>query len=178
MTSHHTSTNSLGVQSFDMSRGSLPPDRGSVDTEMFASSARMVTPSSVHQLVSSSRPPMNTQLDAVLMTSGLTKEQTEEIFLLTCKVQTLCGKLALDIIQLSHQEVLFCMGVQSSGYEKATQGHPDCATAYYSLIKSEGEGLSEDKLDEAIECLRKQVAQLGWTPTPYSSVTLWSTRIR
>ena len=60
------------------------------------------------------------QLDVVLMTSGLTKEQTEEIFLLTRKVQALHGKLALDFIQLSHQEVLFCMGVQATGYKKAT----------------------------------------------------------
>ena len=138
MTSCHTSTDSLGVQSFHMSRGSLPPDRGSVDTEMFASSTGMVTPSSVHQLVSSSRPPTNTQLYAVLMTSGLTKEQTEEIFLLICEVQTLHGKLALDFIQLSHQEALFHMGVQATGYEKATQGHLNHATAYYSLIKSGG----------------------------------------
>ena len=113
---------SLGDQSFDMSRGSLPPNRRSVDTEMFVSSAGMVTPSSVHQLVSSRGPPTNMQLDAVLVTSGLTKEQTEEIFLLTCEVQTLCGKLDLDFIQLSHQEALFHMGVQAARYEKATQG--------------------------------------------------------
>ena len=105
---------------------------------MFASSTGIVTPSSVHQLVSSSGPPMNTQLDAVLVTSGLTKEQTEKIFFLTREVQTLCGKLTLDFIQLSHQEALFRMGVQATGYEKATLGCPDCATAYYSLIKSEG----------------------------------------
>ena len=77
---------SHGVQSFDMSKGSLPPDRGSVDLEMFVSPIGMVTPSSVHQLVSSSGPPVITQLDAVLTTSRLTKEQTEEIFLLTHEV--------------------------------------------------------------------------------------------
>ena len=147
-----------------MSRGSLPPDRGSVDTEIFASSTRMVTPSSAHHLVSSSGQPMSVQLDPVLATSGLTKEQTEEIFLLTCEVQTLCGRLALDFIQLSHQEALFRMGVQAAGYEKATQGHPDHAMAYYSLIKSEGEGTSEDKLDEAIEHLR-EAGGVAWLDT-------------
>ena len=74
VTLHHTSTDSLGVQSFNMSRGSLPLDRGSMDTEMLVSSTGMVTLSSVHQLVSSSGPPTNVPLDAVLMTSGLTKE--------------------------------------------------------------------------------------------------------
>ena len=104
------------------------------------------------------------QLDAVLMTSGLTKEQNEEIFLLTHEVQTLHRKLSLDVIQLSHQEVLFYMGVQAAGYEKATWGCPDCAMAYYSLIKSEGEGLSDEKLDEAIEHLR-EAGGVAWLDT-------------
>ena len=128
---------------FDMSRGSLPLDRGSVDTEVFASPTGIVTPSSTHHLVSSSGQPANAQLDPVLATSGLTKVQTEEIFLLTHEVEALCGRLSLDFIQLSHQEALFRMGVQAAGYEKATWGHPDHTMAYYSLIKSEGEGMSE-----------------------------------
>ena len=136
MTPCHTSIDSLGIQSFTLSRGSLPVDRGSVDTEVFASSTGIVTPSSAHHLVSSSGQPANAQLDPVLSTSRLTKAQTEEIFLLTREVQILHGRLALDFIQLSHQEVLFRMGVQAAGYEKATLGCPDCATAYYSLIKS------------------------------------------
>ena len=164
MTSRRTSTDLLGIQSFDMSRGSLPLDRGSVDTEVFASSTGIVTPSSAHHLVSSSGQHMNAQLDPVLATSGLTKVQTEEIFLLTCEVQTLCGRLALDFIQLSHQEALFCMGVQATEYEKATRGRPDCAMAYYSLIKSEWEGMSEDKLDKAIECLR-EAGGAAWLDT-------------
>ena len=104
------------------------------------------------------------QLDAVLVTSRLTKEQTEEIFLLTREVQALCGKLTLDFIQLSHQEALFHMGVQAAGYEKATQGRPDRATAYYLLIKSEGEGASEEKLDKAIEHLR-EAGGMAWLDT-------------
>ena len=36
--------------------------------------------------------------------------------------------------------------------------------AYYSLIKSEGEGVSEDKLDEAIECLR-EAGGMAWLDT-------------
>ena len=164
VTSHCTSTDSLGIQSFDMSRGSLPLDRGSVDTEVFASPTGIVTPSSTHHLVSSSGQPANAQLDPVLATSGLTKVQTEEIFLLTHEVQALCGKLSLDFIQLSHQEALFRMGVQATGYEKATQGHPDRTMAYYSLIKSEGEGMSKDKLDEAIEHLRK-AGGVAWLDT-------------
>ena len=147
-----------------MSRGSLPPDQGSVDIEMFAPLTGTVTPSSTNQLVSSSRPPMTMQLDAVLATSGLTKEQAEEIFLLTREVQALRRQLALDFIQLSHQEVLFHMGVQATRYEKATWGHPDHATAYYTLIKSEGEGASDEKLDEAIERLREAAGE-AWLDT-------------
>ena len=82
--------------------------------------------------------------------------QTEEIFLLSCEVQTLHGRLALDFIQLSHQEVLFHMGVQATGFEKATWGHPDCTATYSSLIKSKGEGISKAKRDEAIEHLREE----------------------
>ena len=91
-----------------------------MDTEVPVSSTRMVTPSSVHQLVPSSEQLTNAQVDSVIATSGLTEAQSEEIFLLSGEVQTLCGKLALDFIQLSHQEALFCMGAQATGNKKAT----------------------------------------------------------
>ena len=109
-----------------------------MDTGILASSTGMVTPSSACWTVPSSGQLVNMQLDSVIATSGLTKVQTEEIFLLSREVQTLCGRLALDFIQLSHQEALFRMGVQAAGYEKATRGLLDCSTAYYSLIKSKG----------------------------------------
>ena len=135
-----------------------------MDTEVFTSPTGIVTPSTTHHLVSSSGQPANLKLDPVLATSRLTKVQTEEIFLLTREVQALCGKLSLDFIQLSHQEALFHMAVQAAGYKKATRGHPDRATAYYSLIKSEGEGTSEDKLDKDIECLR-EAGGVAWLDT-------------
>ena len=37
-------------------------------------------------------------------------------------------KLALDFIQLSHQEARFHMGAQATGHKKAIQEHPDCST--------------------------------------------------
>ena len=77
-----------------MSRGSLPPDRGSVNIEMFAPPTGVVTPSSVNQFVLSSGPPTAMQSDAALTTSGLSKEQAEEIFLLTHEAQMLGRKLA------------------------------------------------------------------------------------
>ena len=135
------STDSIvGPRSFDMSRGSLPPDCSSIDIEMFAPPTGAVIPSSVNQFVLSSRPPVAMQLDAALATSGLSKEQAEEIFLLTHETQMLGRKLTCDFIQLSHKEALFPMGVQTTGYEKAASGCPDCVTAYYLMIKSEGEG--------------------------------------
>ena len=143
-----------------------------MDTETLASSTGMVTPSSAHQLVPSSRQPTSVQLDPVIATSGLTKVQAEEIFLLSHEVQTLHGRLTLDFIKLSHQEALFCMGVQATRYEKATWGCPDHAVAYYSLIKSDGEGTSKEKQDKAIGCLRAEGRWLGWTLILCSSVML------
>ena len=96
-----------------------------MSTEIPVSSAGMVTPSSACQPVLSSGQVANTQVDSVLATSRLTEAQSEEIFLLSCEVQTLHGKLALGFIQLSHQEALFCMGAQATGHEKATLEHPD-----------------------------------------------------
>ena len=146
-----------------MSRGSLLPDHGNVDIEMFMPPTGVVTPSSVNQFVLTSGPPATMQIDAAL-TSGLSKEQAEEIFLLTCEAQTLGRKLAFDFIQLSHKEALFHMGVQVTGYEKAASGHPDCVTAYYSMIKCEGEGTSVKKIDEAIERLQKEAGE-AWLDT-------------
>ena len=70
------------------------------------------------------------QLDAALVTSRLSKEQPEEIFLLTCETQTLGRRLTHNFIQLSHEEALFCMGVQATGYAIATSGCPDYVRAY------------------------------------------------
>ena len=106
---------------FRHEQGSLPLGRGSTDAETFASYTGMVTPSSAHQPVPSSRQPMNAQLDPTIAMSGLTKVQTEEIFLLSHEVQTLHGRLAQDFIELSHQEALFRMGAQAARYEKATR---------------------------------------------------------
>ena len=118
-----------------MSQGSLPPaDHGSLDIEMFAPPTGVVTPSSVNQFVSSSGPPMTMQLDAALAMTGLSKEQAEEIFLLTHEAQKLWRRLTHDFIHLSNKEALFHMGVQATGYEKVTSGHPDCVTAYYTMI--------------------------------------------
>ena len=78
---------------------------------MFAPPTGIVTPSSINQFVTSSGPPMTMPSDAALVTSGLTKEQVEEIFLLTCEAQSLGQKLACEFIMLSHREALFRMGV-------------------------------------------------------------------
>ena len=115
-----------------MSWESLPPDRGSLDIEMFA--PRVVTPSSMNQFISSSGQPTAMQLDAALALTGLSKEQAEEIFFLTHEAQTPGRKLMRDFIHLSHSKALFQMGGQANGYEKATSGWPDHVTAYYMMI--------------------------------------------
>ena len=88
----------------------------------------------MNQFVSSSKPPVAIQLDAALAMTGLSKEQAEEIFLLTYEAQVLGRRLTCDFIQVSHNEALFHMGVQATGYEKATSGCPDHVTAYYTMI--------------------------------------------
>ena len=101
------------------------------------SSAGLVTPSSVHQPVRSSGQLANVQVDSIFVTSGLTAEQYEEIFLLSCKVQNLHGKLPLDFIELSNQEAQFRMGSQATSHEKNIREHPDHSTG---------------KCDEATKC--------------------------
>ena len=105
---------------------------------------------------------MAMQVDAVLTMSRLSKEQAEEIFHLAHEAQALGRKLALNSIQLSHQEALFHMGVQATRYEKATHGWPDCVTAYYLMLKSEGQGASAEKLNEAINRLRVEAGKAWW----------------
>ena len=56
------------------------------------------------------------------------------------------------------------MGIQAAGYEKYTRWCPDHAMAYYSLIKTEGEGTSDDKLDEAIQQFR-EAGGAAWLDT-------------
>ena len=74
------------------------------DTDAPVSSVGLVAPFSSLQPVHSSGYVGNIQVSSGLVTSGLTTAQSEEIFLLSCEVQTLRGKLALDFIGLSHQE--------------------------------------------------------------------------
>ena len=121
---HHTSADSLaGPQSFDMSGASLPPDHGSLDIEMFAPPTGVVTLSSVNQFVLSSGPPTAMQLDTALARwQGCPSNRQKWSSFWSVTAQTLVRRLTHDFIQLSHKEVQFHMGVQATGYEKATSG--------------------------------------------------------
>ena len=77
------------------------------------------------QAVQSSEQLMNVPIGSILVTSGLTAAQAEEIFLLTCEVQTLWGKLAIDFMELSHSEATFHMGAQATGHENTVDERPD-----------------------------------------------------
>ena len=103
----------------------------------------VVTPVSATQSVTSSGPPATMQLDTTITMAGLSKEQAEEIFLLTHKAQKLGRKTARDFINLSSQEALFHMGTQAPGHEKVASGCPDHVAAYYTIMHSEG-GESEN----------------------------------
>ena len=118
----HPIRGSVSVLSMDPSRGSSPPGKG-VDTEV--SIPTEVPLSSVAcQVAQSSGQLMNTQVGPIVATSGLNAAQAEEIFLFSHEVQTLCGKLALDFIQLSHTEATFRMGAQATSHEYTVQEHP------------------------------------------------------
>ena len=99
-----------------------------MDAEVPVSSVGLVTPSSARLLVQSSGQLANAPVDSIFVTSRLTAEQYEEIFLLSHEVQTLHGKLALDFIELSNQEARFCMGAQATSHEKTIRERPDCST--------------------------------------------------
>ena len=58
-----------------------------------------------------------------------TAAQAEDIFLLSHEVQTLCGKLALDFIELSHSEASFRMGAQATSHENTVEDRPDHSSA-------------------------------------------------
>ena len=64
------------------------------------------------------------QVGPIVLTSGLNAAPAEEIFLLSHEVQTLCGKLALDFIQLSHTEATFRMGAQATSHIYTVQERP------------------------------------------------------
>ena len=70
------------------------------------------------------------------------------------------------------------MGIQATGYEKAASGCPDHVTTYYSMIKSEGEGMSAEKIDEAIEHLWKEAGEAWLDMNSCSSIMPWNTRTR
>ena len=117
---------------------------------------------SVNQFVSNIGPPMTMQLDAAIATAGLSKQQAEEIFLLTREAQKLGRKIMHDFINLSNQEAMFCMGVEATGYEKVASGCPDHVTAYYTMTHSKG--VEAEKLNEAFDCLSKEVGK-AWLDT-------------
>ena len=75
-------------------------------------------------MTQSSEQLINMPVGPVVMPSGLTTAQAEEIFLLSHEVQTLCGKLALDFTQLSHTEAAFHLGAQATSHEYTVQEHP------------------------------------------------------
>ena len=54
------------------------------------------------------------------------------------------------------------MGVQSTVYKKVASGCPDCVTAYYMMIWSEG--VEAEKLDKAFDHLHKEEGE-AWLDT-------------
>ena len=102
---------SISIPSVDPSRGSALASQGlgaevSVPTD--------APPSGAGQLI-------GVQAGLSVLTSGLTAAQAEEIFLLSCEIQTLRGKLALDFIKMSHTEATFRMGAQAASHESTVR---------------------------------------------------------
>ena len=118
----HPIRGSVSVPSMDPSRGSSPPGKG-VGTEVSVP-IDAPPPRIARQVAQSIGQLIDAQVGPAVTTSGLTTAQAEEIFLLSREVQTLCGKLALDFIQLSHTEANFCMGAQATSHEYTVQERP------------------------------------------------------
>ena len=95
----------------DPSRGSAPASQG-LGAEVSVLTG--APPSSAGQLIGA-------QVGLSVLTSGLTTAQAKEIFLLSCEIQTLRGKLALDFIKMSPTEANFHMGAQAASHESTVQ---------------------------------------------------------
>ena len=67
---------------------------------------------------------VDAQVSPSVVTSRLSAAQAEEIFLLSREIQTLCRKLALDFVQMSHTEANFRMGAQATSHEYTVQESP------------------------------------------------------
>ena len=110
--------------------------------------------------------------------AGLSKEQAEEIFLLTHKAQKLGRKLVHETSSTCPTRRHCSTWVfRLLAMQKVTSGCPDHVTAYYMMIQSEGEGMEAEKLNEAIDHLvqRGRWSMVGYKLS-YSSIMLWSIR--
>ena len=97
-----------------------------------------------------------------MVMSGLSAEQSKEIFLLAQEGKKLGTRIVQNFISLSSQEALFHMGVQSTGYEKVASGCPDHLTAYYAIMRSEDEKVKD--LNEVVDHLCKKAGE-AWLET-------------
>ena len=149
-------TGSVSIPSVDLDRGSSLLDKGAYAGVPVPTG--LVPASSACWAVQSSGQLMNMQIGSVLVTSGLTAAQAEEIFLLSREVPTLHGKLALDFIELSHSEANFCMGAQ--------------ATATKILLRS----VQTTPRASVARHLSDRAKQLGCASILYSFITLWTTK--
>ena len=132
MAPNHPTTGSISVPLVDPNRGPPSLDKGSHTGVSVP--AGLVPPCNMRQAVQSSGQLMNAQIGSVLVTSGLTAAQAEEIFLLTCEVQTLRGKLAIDFMELSHSEATFRMGAQATGHENTVDERPDHSSRQHGEV--------------------------------------------
>ena len=97
-------------------------------------------------------------LDMALATSCLSAKHLKEIFLLAQEGQ----RLAMNAGNDNCQEALFCIGAQSTGYEKIASGCLDHLTAYYPIMHSEDEKVED--LDKAVKYLCKKAGE-AWLET-------------
>ena len=81
----------------------------------------------------------NAQVGPVVLTSRLNAAQAEEISLLSREVQNLCGKLALDFIQLSHTEATFRIGAQAHKPRIYRSGVSSHASVHGTATQRSGE---------------------------------------
>ena len=118
----------------------------------------LVPPSSACRVVQSSGQLMNMQIGSVLVTSGLTAAQAEEIFLLSHKVQTLRGKLALISLNCLIQR-------QTSTWEP----RPPATKILLRSVQTAPQA-------STVRHLSDRAKQLGCASILYSFVTLWTTK--
>ena len=132
---------------FDQSHGLLPP----VDPGGGNSFAIPSTCTPIQTGVASVPGSMTLPLESISVLK-LSADHSKEIFNLACEGRHLKEWVAREFAKLSSQEIHFHTQAQATSYEKVASRCPDHFTAYYMILRSDGESMEA----------RDKTFMIGW----------------